>query len=307
KINLECENKDELKAQCNHYKSIFSAKSSSGTSHLRCHLNSCLKNIDKDITQYTITTQPSLGGDSSIKTYKFDADECRQVVSTFLVCGKHSFKTVEEPRFRYMISVDSPNFKNISRQKTTRDVLMYYAKERDHVKVVLVKAPSLISLTFDNWNSKHTNDEYICITAHWVDKDWKRQKRIIKFRALSPLYDAGLELVDDVVGKIRNRIKCIKKSRIRRKKIYDVTDESFHLNVTKNFHQDVCVRWNSTYLMFESALYYKDVLDYWGQRDKDYLIFTLSYEESLLQVKLCAVLLYYNLWCSCFRLCANYY
>ncbi|MBA0839290.1 hypothetical protein Goarm_005037, partial [Gossypium armourianum] len=128
KINLECENKDELKAQCNHYKSIFSAKSSSGTSHLRCHLNSCLKNIDKDITQYTITTQPSLGGDSSIKTYKFDADECRRVVSTFLVCGKHSFKTVKEPRFRYMISVDSPNFKNISRQKTTRDVLMYYAK-----------------------------------------------------------------------------------------------------------------------------------------------------------------------------------
>ncbi|MFQ6643235.1 hypothetical protein Gotur_018041 [Gossypium turneri] len=250
------------------------------------NVKSLLFQSDKDITQYTITTQPSLGGDSSIKTYKFDADECRQVVSTFLVCGKHSFKTVEEPRFRYMISVD-----------------------------MLVKAPSLISLTFDNWNSKHTNDEYICITAHWVDKDWKRQKRIIKFRALSPLYDglnivdkpslcdgvffqvrccthilnlivkAGLELVDDVVGKIRNRIKCIKKSRIRRKKIYDVTDESFHLNVTKNFHQDVCVRWNSTYLMFESALYYKDVLDYWGQRDKDYLIFTLSYEE----------------------LCANYY
>ncbi|MBA0637583.1 hypothetical protein Godav_025990 [Gossypium davidsonii] len=40
---LECENKDELKAQYNHCKSIFSAKSSSGTSYLRCHLNSCLK------------------------------------------------------------------------------------------------------------------------------------------------------------------------------------------------------------------------------------------------------------------------
>ncbi|MFQ6663400.1 hypothetical protein Gotur_030944, partial [Gossypium turneri] len=38
---LECENKNELNAQCNHYKTIFSAKSSSGTSHLRRHLNSC--------------------------------------------------------------------------------------------------------------------------------------------------------------------------------------------------------------------------------------------------------------------------
>ncbi|MFQ6626008.1 hypothetical protein Gotur_004628 [Gossypium turneri] len=48
--NLECENKDELKAQCNHCKSIFSAKSSNETSHLRHHLNSCLKKINKDIT-----------------------------------------------------------------------------------------------------------------------------------------------------------------------------------------------------------------------------------------------------------------
>ncbi|PPS15767.1 hypothetical protein GOBAR_AA04817 [Gossypium barbadense] len=131
---LKCENKDELKAQCNHCKSIFSTKSSSRTSHLRRCLNSCLKKINKDITQYTIATQPSLGGGSSIKTYKFDADKCHRVVSTFLVCGKQSFKTVEELRFRYMMSVDSPNFKNISRQTTTMDVLKYYAQERDHVK-----------------------------------------------------------------------------------------------------------------------------------------------------------------------------
>ncbi|MBA0762972.1 hypothetical protein Gotri_012512 [Gossypium trilobum] len=57
-----------------------------------------------------------------------------QSVSTFLVCGKHLFRTVEEPGFRYMMSVVSLNFKNISRQTTTRDVLMFYAKERYHVK-----------------------------------------------------------------------------------------------------------------------------------------------------------------------------
>ncbi|KAG8500805.1 hypothetical protein CXB51_002990 [Gossypium anomalum] len=89
----------------------------------------------------------------------------------------------------------------------------------------------------------------------------------------------GLELADDVVGKIRNGIKYIKKSRIRRKRFYDVTDKSFHLNVTKKLCQDVCVRWNSTYLMLESSLYYKDVRDYWGQWDKDYQIFALSNEE----------------------------
>ncbi|MFQ6630776.1 hypothetical protein Gotur_009834, partial [Gossypium turneri] len=41
----------------------------------------------------------------------------------------------------------------------------------------------------------------------------------------------------------------------------------------------MCVKRNSTYLMLEYSLYYKDVLDYWGQRDKDYQMFALSNEE----------------------------
>ncbi|MBA0632165.1 hypothetical protein Godav_000960 [Gossypium davidsonii] len=64
---FKCENKDELKAQCNHCKSIFFAKSSSGTSHLRRHLNYCLKKVNKDINQYTIATQLSLESGLSIK------------------------------------------------------------------------------------------------------------------------------------------------------------------------------------------------------------------------------------------------
>ncbi|KAK5784426.1 hypothetical protein PVK06_038950 [Gossypium arboreum] len=97
-----------------------------------------------------------------------------------------------------MMSIASPNFKNISRYTAARDVLMYYAKERDHVKEELAKAPGLICLNFDNWNLKHTNDEYICITAHWVDENWKLQKRIIRFRALFPPYD-GLNIADELV------------------------------------------------------------------------------------------------------------
>ena len=109
-----------------------------------------MKKVNKDITQYTIAIQPSPEGVPSIKNYKFDADECCRAISTFIVCGKHSFRTVEEPGFRYMMRTASPNFKNISRHIAARDVLMYYAKERDRVKEELAKAPGLICLTSDN-------------------------------------------------------------------------------------------------------------------------------------------------------------
>ncbi|KAH1130421.1 hypothetical protein J1N35_001799, partial [Gossypium stocksii] len=58
---------------------------------------------------------------------------------------------------------------------------------------------------------------------------------------LNLIVKAGLELADDVVGKIRNGIKYINKSGIRRKRFYDVANKSFHLNVTKKLRQDVGV------------------------------------------------------------------
>ncbi|MBA0874350.1 hypothetical protein Goshw_015524 [Gossypium schwendimanii] len=72
---------------------------------------------------------------------------------------------------------------------------------------------------------------------------------------------------------------------------------SFHLNVTKKLLQDVYVRWNFTYLMPESSLYYKDVLDYWGQRDKYDNIFVLSNKEWR-NVAICIFLkVFYNVTC----------
>ncbi|MFQ6624389.1 hypothetical protein Gotur_003767 [Gossypium turneri] len=115
---------------------------------------------------------------------------------------------------------------------------------------------------------------------------------------LNIIVKVHLELADDVVGKIRNGIKYIKKLGIRKKKFYDVADKSFHLNATKKLCQDVCIRWNSTHLTLESTLYYKDVLDYWGQWDKDYQIFSLFDEEWGNVATLCKFLkVFYDMTC----------
>ncbi|OMO93686.1 putative Zinc finger, BED-type [Corchorus olitorius] len=90
---LETNDKDQLKAQCNHCKTVLSAKSSSGTSHLRRHLESCSKRHNHDIKQYTIATPSPLGSTTAIKTYKFDQEECRKAVSSFLVCGPYTVLT----------------------------------------------------------------------------------------------------------------------------------------------------------------------------------------------------------------------
>ena len=70
-----------------------------------------------------------------------------------------------------------PNYNNISRQTTTRDVLHYYTKERKHAKERLAKAPSRIYLTSNIWKYEHSADEYVRFTTQWIDSDWKSQQK----------------------------------------------------------------------------------------------------------------------------------
>ena len=37
-----------------------------------------------------------------------------------------------------------------------------------------------LCLTTDTWSSVH-NYNYMCLTTHWIDQDWKLQKRILNF------------------------------------------------------------------------------------------------------------------------------
>ncbi|MBA0761359.1 hypothetical protein Gotri_024015 [Gossypium trilobum] len=59
---------------------------------------------------------------------------------------------------------------------------------------------------------------------------------------LNLIVKVGLELANDVACKIRNGIKYIEKSRIHKKRFYDVVDKNFYLNVTKKLRlRCVCV------------------------------------------------------------------
>ena len=115
----------------------------------------------------------------------------------YIVEGAHSFATVEEQGFKQIMSKANPNFVSFNRSTAKRELLSIYVGERDKVKDMLLKAPGRIHLTTNNWRSNHTYQQYICITAHFVDSTWKLHKRILRFRALTPPFD-GESIVNEV-------------------------------------------------------------------------------------------------------------
>ncbi|KMS98808.1 hypothetical protein BVRB_3g068830 [Beta vulgaris subsp. vulgaris] len=175
--------KGERIATCIHCKLGLAAGPNSGTSHLKRHLlESCsLRPLGLALGE---------GGTSREEgEFVFDMNELRKEILLYIVEGAHPFSTVEEKGFRRMMSKATPHFKTCSRATITRDLFSLYYCDREKVKNMLVNAPGRICFTTDNWRSSHTWQHYICITAHFVDCNWKLHKLILRFRGLSPPYD----------------------------------------------------------------------------------------------------------------------
>ncbi|KAF2283068.1 hypothetical protein GH714_043812 [Hevea brasiliensis] len=73
-----------------------------------------------------------------------------------------------------------PKFKIPSRWTISRDCYLVYVEERSKLKSYLKRNCQRVSLTTDTWTSLQRIN-YMCITAHFIDNDWKLHKKIINF------------------------------------------------------------------------------------------------------------------------------
>jgi hypothetical protein len=76
-----------------------------------------------------------------------------------------------------------------------------YTKEKLKLKQELAGIPNRISLTFDLWES-NTTETYICLTAHFVDANWKLNSKVLNFRLVYPpigaeISERMIELLND--------------------------------------------------------------------------------------------------------------
>ncbi|KAL2934000.1 putative AC9 transposase, partial [Bienertia sinuspersici] len=90
------------------------------------------------------------------------------------------------------------------------------------------------------------------------------------------IVQAGLKLIDNVVDKIRAIGKHFRYSIPKKKKFYEIAQQTYHLNARKGIRGDCCVKWNSTYLMLDRALYFRPAIDHVVEKDVEIKILLLS-------------------------------
>ncbi|KAL5760585.1 hypothetical protein ACOSP7_019099 [Xanthoceras sorbifolium] len=132
---------------------------------------------------------PLTTANRGLRNYKNDLNEIQRAIAMMIVIDKQAFRMVEGTGFKSVIYVACPEFEMASKQTIKRDIISVYMNERDKVRELLTSCPGRICLTSATWKTIE-DDRYNCVTAHFIDHEWRLQKRILWFNLVPPPYDS---------------------------------------------------------------------------------------------------------------------
>ncbi|XP_038888299.1 zinc finger BED domain-containing protein RICESLEEPER 2-like isoform X2 [Benincasa hispida] len=344
---------NEPYARCKYCGATYACHSKrNGTGTMKNHLESCKKypyQRKRDSSQKTLSFKPkeeavrdspsqlvcepkeeTVGdGPSQLGCESSNLQNCRETLAEMLIMEKLPFKFVESKGFKRFVSKltcsQEPKFVIPSRFTIAKDILRIYVNEKQKLKDMFVKIKSKVCLTIDCWSSE-PNINYMVLTAHFIDCDWKLHKKILSFTQIENhkgdtigktiekiLKDWGIKKVmtltvdnarsDDTaiaflikrfnkrlicngeylhvrcyaqilnlivcdafkehsesISRIRNAVRYVRSSLARLKKFKKCV-ENEKISCNSVMCLDDPTKWNSTYMMLESAIKFAKAFD----------------------------------------------
>jgi len=325
----------ETRAVCKYYGHDYAFEGGNGTGTITRHLKNLHREIydqmmgkapvgPSNLVQTQISSTASAGGNTTLGVWRYDQEVMREELARFMICTEQPLSLAEDRYFtRFVQKALCPQYRPISRNTCKEDMFKVFRRFKKELIAEFASVNFTIACTSDIWTGCN-EVAYFCVTAHYIDRNWLLNKRIIAFRVIdSPhtgamITNAILAIFREykVVDKISsitfdNASANIAAIEMIRHKITPVVDESiFHgrcvchilnlvvqdgmhgispylskirrsinlcsksakrvfmwkqfcasNNITcRKFSDDVQHRWNSTYLMLQSCIPYKDSL-----------------------------------------------
>ncbi|XP_059289836.1 zinc finger BED domain-containing protein RICESLEEPER 2-like [Lycium ferocissimum] len=202
------------RAECRGCKAPFrvgstpgSTGKSYGTSHLHHHKTQCTMLKVHDLGQMFINQE------GKMQSRKIDQWTQRGMLAEAIIKHNLPYSFVEYDGIKSSVNYISPDVVMPSRNSCVADVKKAYIREKEKLKRILAKIPNRVILTSDCWTSSNS-EGYICLTAQFVDANWRLVCTILNFCRMYPPH-TGVELVDTIYD-------CLKEWGID-KKVFSIT------------------------------------------------------------------------------------
>ncbi|GJY91231.1 hypothetical protein Tco_0506427 [Tanacetum coccineum] len=168
---------NDIRAQCIHYKECYVIPDTGTTTTLARHLKNCHQKKDADRKKQLLNFQRVSDEDTSslfpvLATSKYDPTTTRELISHWVLMHEHPFSIVEEHGLNLVFKSMQHGAEYITRNTVKNDCMSVYEIEKKKLKNLLADVKR-ISITTDLWKSKNQNIEYMVITGHFVDANWK--------------------------------------------------------------------------------------------------------------------------------------
>ncbi|CAN0917103.1 Zinc finger BED domain-containing protein RICESLEEPER 2 [Linum grandiflorum] len=288
------------KGKCNLCSTLIAADGKkNGTSTLKNHHAVCKRKFDENNGQTLLKVQPAGDRGAKLTVWKFDQHEARLALAEMIILDEHPFKFVEKEGFKKFMLVCCPMFKIPGRKTIREDCIKLFLERKDNMKCLFQgKGLGRVSITADCWTSTK-NMCFICVTANFIINDWKLNKKIISFSKIAShkgddivrylkeklvtwetyildgkylhvrcvahiinlVVTEGLREIGIFFRRVR---ECLKwgNSSPAREESFNVAVSAKQIKCTKKLCMDAPTRWNSTYLMLQSAVPYETAIDF---------------------------------------------
>ncbi|KAL6558272.1 hypothetical protein OROMI_018622 [Orobanche minor] len=239
----------------------------------------------------------------------YDQEVYRDILARAIIKHGYAFSWVEHDGNRRIHTYLNNQVRHICRNTAKADCLKLHSILKADLKNVLSKVSGRICLTCDMWTSCQT-DGYLCLTAHFVDSNWKLSSKVLNFvNVESPhtgkaMYSVVVKLLQE--WGIENKTLSITLDnassndkmqdhmknwlvdrgyllRGGRKELFRDCVGLAGIQESKALWLDVPTRWNSTYFMLDRAILYCNAFKELALRDPAYKYFPMAHEWEMLE------------------------
>ncbi|KAL3636940.1 hypothetical protein CASFOL_019239 [Castilleja foliolosa] len=119
----------------------------------------------------------------NLGSLRFDQDRSRLDLARMIMLHGYPLAMVDHVGFINFVNNLQPMFEVNNSGDIEIDCMTIYGKEKQKVYESIHHLYGRISLAVDMWCSTESS-EYICLTANYIDEDWKLQRKMLNFVSL---------------------------------------------------------------------------------------------------------------------------